>query len=1311
MQAKAVCFFCLRKAWQIFAITLVTLAVLVSALKYALPYANDYKSNIETLIQKQLNVDISIGQISASWEGNGPALVLESLSFTDNQNSPISINIAKTSLQLNVFESVKQMQIASNYFVLEGFEADIDIRKLRANEEQGAFEQQSLIESLFLGDVGHFAVQNSRLNITFSSGKTHSLLLKDLVWQNSSSLHEGAGEIALPGFSQGQFNARLSLSGRRLRELAGNIYVSADKVNPIDWLEELITLEYPDLTADINAQLWLGFEQGTLQDITVDIKPSVLTWHEDDTLRTLALDDAQFLLTPDLHGFWIQSSGVQFSRNQVALPPILMEALWHKDNKTFWLENINASLLAELAQLAQFPGRDLLYGMNPNGQLTAAKFSIDSNSAFSAWGVIEDIAFEPYQGIPGIYGTRLELSAADGQFRLNLSAEQSELLSKETFKSNLEIEQLSGDIFIQEQPQHGWLVSSPNLWLSNQDVALATEFSLHLSDDPTLDLYAELSGGRGEIASRYFPVSIMRKSLVDYLEAGIQGGQHQQTQVLLNGPLSHFPFADKQGQFEVKSRLNDVTFGFAPNWPSVTSGDVTLHFENERMDIYAHHGKLVNQTIDEGVVVSIEDLNHADVLTVDILHETDASTLQPFFAKTPLVDPLANILDIVQASGTAKGDVHLAVDLHSGAVNAKGEVYLKDNPVFLAKPGMQLQKVTGVVKFDDDTIEVNNLAATWLDMPLSLDLSGHGDKQNYQVNTKIGLQAAIEQLQPHANGIIDGYFDGSSTLNTELVLNFAATGFNYKAKFDSDLRGIASYLPDQFAKPAKQARLLSGTVLGDDISNLITASVDNQLYFNGIIDNDSGAMRNAHLIIGSKDEGLNATGFDITIKQQEVELLPWLPLINRIVKAPRSESGVAFIPALNQVSGSFSKVTVADIPFHDVDIAMAPLNGAMQLKINSKEMRSQVAIPASNSSRPIHINSDYLRLNLPKSEQSPEPSPEKEEDPLDWLLSLPATEFVCADCKVDEYQLDKVNLSLFGDGNRLNISELVVDKKDHKLNASGRFEQGKTSLSGALVSDDFGELTDEFDITSTIKDSRANIEFDLAWQGAPYDMDLPSLGGTITWRLGEGHLAEISDNGARVFSLLSLDSLIRKLRLDFRDVFSKGFFYNSMSGSVQLSNGVAVTEDTKLDGVPADLSIRGYADLNTHEINYDLAVAPQVTSSLPVIMAWAVNPVTGLAALALDKVIHSARVISEINFKITGTMQEPVVTEVDRKSKEVELPKPIVPEEEPAPTSAPTTPKKNNQDELPLHSEPKHSATLNQSKQPSEPQSKEGNNG
>ena len=148
----------------------------------------------------------------------------------------------------------------------------------------------------------------------------------------------------------------------------------------------------------------------------------------------------------------------------------------------------------------------------------------------------------------------------------------------------------------------------------------------------------------------------------------------------------------------------------------------------------------------------------------------------------------------------------------------------------------------------------------------------------------------------------------------------------------------------------------------------------------------------------------------------------------------------------------------------------------------------------------------------------------------------------------------------------------------------------------------------------------------------------------------------MSDGGARVFSLLSLDSLVRKLKLDFRDVFAKGFFYNSIKGDMHLNNGIASTKNTKVDGVPADVAINGYANLITQELNYNLAVSPEVTSSIPVIVAWMVNPLTGLAALAIDKVLHSAKVISEIKFKISGTMVEPVVTELGRKSREVEIP-------------------------------------------------------
>ena len=69
MKAKTVCFYCLRKLWQVFAITLVLLAVIVSVVKYSLPYANDYKDDIEAFLYERFDVNLAIGSISASWHG------------------------------------------------------------------------------------------------------------------------------------------------------------------------------------------------------------------------------------------------------------------------------------------------------------------------------------------------------------------------------------------------------------------------------------------------------------------------------------------------------------------------------------------------------------------------------------------------------------------------------------------------------------------------------------------------------------------------------------------------------------------------------------------------------------------------------------------------------------------------------------------------------------------------------------------------------------------------------------------------------------------------------------------------------------------------------------------------------------------------------------------------------------------------------------------------------------------------------------------------------------------------------------------
>ena len=748
----------------------------------------------------------------------------------------------------------------------------------------------------------------------------------------------------------------------------------------------------------------------------------------------------------------------------------------------------------------------------------------------------------------------------------------------------------------------------------------------------------------------------MSEKLVNYLNGAIKRGEVNKTQVLFSVPVKGFPFKEQQGQFEVLANVENAKYKFSPSWPEVEEANVILHFENERMDIYSKSGKLVNLALDDSVHVSIADLMHADMLKVAINKRAHGSKLKPFFAATPLAKPLANVFDVVQAQGEATAAIDLLVNLRSGHVDAVGEVELANLPVYLAQPGITLSHMTGIVKFNNDKIVLNNAQANWLGMPLTASFNSENVGDNYRAEIAIELALEADPLIEQAHGLLSGYLAGQSNVDVGISLNFLPNDFNYRADITGNLVGVASQLPAPYNKNAEQTWPLNAVVQGDHISNLITANIDNKLFFNAILDNGKKKFNNAHLILGSQDLGLNREGFAVSIDLPETEIVPWFGLIDQIIALTKVKSDApSVMPAFNNVTGKFNKLALNNIDFNDFEFRLAPKQSDLELKLNAKELRADALIPTGETRRPIQIFTDYLRMNFSPNESEPSSDKNEPED-LSWLTNIPAIEFYCEDCKVGQYQLDKVKSSLVGEQNKLIFSELVIDKGDHVLRAKGQFADGLTQFSGNLESDDIGELFDEFELTTTVKDSDANIKFDLAWQGAPYSFDVPSLAGELDWRLGEGHLAEISDGGARVFSLLSLDSLVRKLKLDFRDVFSKGFFYNSMQGTMQLEKGIAYTQDTKLDGVPADLTIKGHTDLNTFEIDYDLAVAPQVTSSIPVIVAWMVNPVSGLAALAIDKVIHSARVISEINFKVTGSMNDPVVKEIDRKSREVTLP-------------------------------------------------------
>lgn len=1264
-KVRHTCFWCLRKIWQIFAISLVLVAVLVSLLKYTLPYANDYKGEIEALLTGQVGTDIAIGSISAGWEHTGPALVLNQVSFGKEQSLALGLYVEQSRLHVNVWQSVLQRRLVSNYFVLSGLEAKVDLNQTMpsGSQNQDSANLIEVLETLFLAESGHFAVEDSQLFIRTKRNESRLIAIERVTWQNRNTQHQGVGYITLPGISDNRLEVILDLYGAHFAESFGTLFLESKNLNASSWLSDVLADNVSQVKSDINFKAWARFKEFQVENVQLDWSPSNISWQQGKEKKRFQINDGTFRLRPNNTAWTLETSELNIGANQNQWPVFGGKLDFLGENLVVHWRDFPLALLSDIAPLLPFEETHVLEQIKLKGTVPELYVRYHDSQDYFVQGKARGLSWQHFKGVPGAQNLSLEFIADPNAAKLSVQGNDDYLMTGELFTRAIPYKQLDIAIDFIKQAE-GWQLQSDTIWLDNDELSFAAEFSLDLFEQTELNLYAEMQGPEALKARHYFPRGYMPQGTIDYLNRSLRGGRIDLAKVLWQGKLSDFPYRDHNGRFLVDAKVVDATFNFNQAWPDITDLNVDLIFSNERMDILSQQGELAGLRLGQGVVVSIDDLSNAKTLNVDIETLQQAEKLQPFFAATPLNSSVGTVLETVRGKGEVLGKTRILVPLSKqGEVEVTGEVDLSNTPVYIAKPGIPFDNVTGTLTFNNNDIALKNAKATWLGMPFNFNLQGEQKNENYALSLTGDALWQVNDIVKHTQGVMAGYLSGVVPFDIEFNMELKPQGFNYSASANSNLVGFGTNLPAPYSKKSDAVWPLSLTVQGDEISNLVTANINQKLFFNSIIDNRKAAVTNAHLIVGEKDLGINASGFDVSVQLANADIVEWIPFIDHLITTPsESSNSNKIFPSLKEVNANIEYATLSEIEFNDLEINLSALAQSTQLKINGKEVRAEVSIPRVLAQRPVFIEADYLRLNFkqqPETEVGLTPlgsfdSPKDN----DWLMHLPAIRFNCADCKVDSYQLDKVLLDIDPADNGLLISQLNIDKGKHQFIGEGSWQKQKTNLTGKLVSKDIGELTDEFDLTSSIKESNAEIDIDLAWYGTPYEFNTASLSGDLKWRLGDGYITDISDGGARVFSLLSLDSLVRKLKLDFRDVFAKGFFYNSMKGTMQIDKGVAYTKDAELNGVPADLTIKGYADLNTRKIDYTMWIAPEVTSSIPVIVAWMVNPVTGLAALAIDKVLHSARVISEIEYTITGTFDEPVVTEKGKKSREIEIPQP-----------------------------------------------------
>ena len=236
-------------------------------------------------------------------------------------------------------------------------------------------------------------------------------------------------------------------------------------------------------------------------------------------------------------------------------------------------------------------------------------------------------------------------------------------------------------------------------------------------------------------------------------------------------------------------------------------------------------------------------------------------------------------------------------------------------------------------------------------------------------------------------------------------------------------------------------------------------------------------------------------------------------------------------------------------------------------------------------------------------------------------------------------------------------------------------QRRRTQLRFALALKDSGALLERFGMPGVVHGGKGRLEGELGWRGAPIAPDWRSMSGKLHLDVGQGQFLKAEPGLAKLLSVLSLQSLPRRIGLDFRDVFSSGFAFDFVRGDVNVAQGVARTNNLQMKGVNAAVLMEGQASLADETQQLRVVVVPEINAMTASLVATAINPVIGLGSFLAQAVLRGPLVAAATReFEITGSWSEPTVKAVPRRTAPSAAPAETIPDTPPTDGATATLP-------------------------------------
>jgi uncharacterized protein (TIGR02099 family) len=796
----------------------------------------------------------------------------------------------------------------------------------------------------------------------------------------------------------------------------------------------------------------------------------------------------------------------------------------------------------------------------------------------------------------------------------------------------------------------GWRIGTSALRVRGKDYGAQVRGGLWFQGDgtrPYLDIAADIDPAPVPRAKDFLIHHKMSPAALEWLNRALLGGTVRDGRAVVSGDLDDWPFVGNAGRFEARARIEGGQFKFNPEWPAMDRVEAEVAFIGNGFSMQGE-AALAGVRID-AFEAGIADFAQAD-LAVNARGGSDAALLLGLLRQSPLQQKYGDTLDNLSASGPALATFDLLQPLRKQRAASKrmrGSVRLSDAKLADRRWNLAFDGVRANADYNADGFTADRIAVSRNGQPGVLSLRAGGgvrDKQQaFEAELSATLTAAELLERAPEMAWLKPYVQGRSqwTVGVALPKNGVADAPS-QLKLRSDLVGTTLKLPAPLDKPASLAlptTVQTAMPLG---SGQIEVAFGKLLALRA---RSSGQQTGVRVVLGSSvvNEAPPASGLVASGRTAALDAIEWIALA-------KSGSGGGNPLPLRQIDVTAERLQLLGAEFPNTRLQVAPAGEALAVTMDGLALSGALRVPVAERAA---VTGKLARVHWRTAPGATDKAGAgAATDPFD-PAAVPPLWLDIDDLRFGDARLGAAQLRTQQLPAGLRVQQLALRSPGQKIDIKGdwvgRGGAGRTQLTADIDSRDLGGLLGDLGFGNRIGGGTGKVQFAASWLGSPAAFQMGAVEGNLRIAARDGQLLEVEPGAGRVLGLLSLTQLPRRMMLDFRDFFSRGFAFNRIEGNVRFGGGVARSDDLVIDGPAAEIQIRGNTDLRAQRFDQTIEVFPKSGNLLTVVGAVAGGPLGAAVGAAANAVLKKPLgALGAKTYRVTGPWKDPKVEVMSR---------------------------------------------------------------